>query len=86
MESENETPYVPTYNVAPHDFRNVIQRSIERHVEKNIDIAMKSAKTNIDGRFGISFPVLHNKIRSPQGYALFLVGASKVNCATVAGP
>jgi hypothetical protein len=86
MDSENETPYAPLYAIEPTNFRSVIQRSIERHVDKNIDISMTSAKTGIDGRFGISFPVAHRKIVSPKGYSLFIVGASVVNCATVAGP
>jgi hypothetical protein len=84
-ESEDSTPFVMSFNINPVNFRNVIQRSIERAVNKEIDTIVAYNKMR-DGRFHSTFPVKTINIMNAKGNAYFVVGASRVNCANVAAP
>jgi hypothetical protein len=87
MESEAQsTPFVNSFTIDPTKFRDVIQTSINRVVDREIDIATAFKGRNIDGRFFNSFPSVPQRMRNAAGRPYFIVGASKVTCNFVAAP
>lgn len=82
----NDTPMVMNFTIDPINFRNVIQRSIERSVNKEVDTLIAYKNTTLDGRYHNSNPSRTINMINPFGYPYFVVGASKVNCVHVAAP
>lgn len=87
MQDEGQTtPYVQAFTIDPSKFRQVIQTSVERVVNREIDIVNAFKNKNLDGRFFNSFPVEPERMRNAAGRPYFIIGASRVTCAFVAAP
>ena len=81
---ESEMPSAPWFTFAPKNFRHIMQRQIQKSVDRSLDAAI--GHTGTDNRYANSFPSNPISLKSPAGRPYFIVGSSLVNCANVAAP
>jgi len=79
----------PFYNFAPENFRIIMQKQIESHVQREVDgitLFNFQQNPNSDGRYSSSRPAPTTQMTNPYGFRYFVVGASIVGTPTVAAP
>ena len=83
---DSTSPTAPHFRFIPNNFRDIIQKQVQRTVDKQVDAVVNLSIGKFDGRYLNQFPGTETTLDDNNGNYYFVVGTSRVGDLTVAAP